>query len=95
MVQNRPSPHIHISSKPTGAICNLACSYLFLNKEFLYPGNSFHMSYEVLENYIQQLVKDHSSLQVTVAWQGVNPSLWKLVFIDVPSNCRNGIERRV
>jgi hypothetical protein len=39
------------------------------------------MSFEVLGNYIQQLVTDHSSLLVTVAWQGVNPSLWKLIFM--------------
>ena len=40
---------IHVLAKPTGAICNLNCSYcFFLNKERLYPGSHFRMSDEVL-----------------------------------------------
>jgi uncharacterized protein len=38
------------------------------------------MSYKVLESYIQQLVKAHSSLQVTVAWQGGEPTLMGIDF---------------
>ncbi len=34
----------HVMAKPTGAICNLACSYcFFLDKEAMYPGSSFRM----------------------------------------------------
>ena len=81
MVQNHLLPHIHILAKPTGAICNLAYSYcFFLDKKLLYPGSSFHMSYEVLESYIHQLVKAHRSLQVTVAWQGGEPTLMGIDF---------------
>ena len=81
MVQNHPPPRIYVLAKPTGAICNLACSYcFFLDKELLYPGSSFHMSYKVLESYIQQLVKAHSSLQVTVAWHGGEPTLMGIDF---------------
>ena len=81
MVQNHLPSRIHILAKPTGAICNLSCSYcFFLDKKLLYPGSSFHMSYEVLESYIQQLVKAHSSLQVTVAWQGGEPTLMGIDF---------------
>ena len=48
---------IHVLAKPTGAICNLACSYcFFLDKETLYPGSSFRMSKGTLETYIRQMI---------------------------------------
>ena len=68
-------------AKPTGAVCNLACTYcFFLDKELLYPGSPFRMSDEVLENYIRQLIDSHRSPQVTVAWQGGEPTLMGLDF---------------
>jgi hypothetical protein len=54
--------------------------YCFLEKELLYPGSKFRMSDEVLENYIRQLIKAHSSQQVTVAWQGGEPTLMGIDF---------------
>jgi uncharacterized protein len=81
MTQNYLPPRIHVLAKPTGAICNLACSYcFFLDKELLYPGSRFRMSDEVLENYIRQLIAAHSSPQVTVAWQGGEPTLMGIDF---------------
>ena len=41
----------------------------FLDKEELYEGSRFHMSDEVLDRYIQQLIEAHSSPVVTVAWR--------------------------
>ena len=71
----------HVLAKPTGAICNLGCSYcFFLDKEELYEGSRFHMSDEVLERYIRQLIEAHSSPVVTVAWQGGEPTLMGLDF---------------
>ncbi|AKB12167.1 Putative arylsulfatase regulatory protein [Methanosarcina thermophila TM-1] len=68
-------------AKPTGSICNLACAYCyFLDKEALYPGSKFCMSDEVLENYIRQLITAHRSPQVTVAWQGGEPTLMGIDF---------------
>ena len=80
-------------AKPTGAICNLGCSYcFFLDKEDLYEGSRFHMSDEVLERYIRQLVDAHSAPTVTVAWQGGEPTLMGLDFfrraIDVQERYR-------
>ncbi|AKB54101.1 anaerobic sulfatase maturase [Methanosarcina sp. A14] len=81
MTQNYLPPRIHVLAKPTGAICNLACSYcFFLTKEALYPGSKFRMSDEVLENYIRQLITAHQSSQVTVAWQGGEPTLMGVEF---------------
>lgn len=74
-------PRVHVLAKPTGATCNLKCAYcFFLNKERLYPGSRFRMSDEVLEAYISQLIASHRSSQVTVAWQGGEPTLMGLDF---------------
>ncbi|HAK55046.1 MAG: anaerobic sulfatase maturase [SAR202 cluster bacterium] len=74
-------PRFHVLAKPTGAICNLDCSYcFFLEKEQLYPGSSFRMSDEILEAYIRQLIETHRSDTVTVAWQGGEPTLMGLDF---------------
>jgi uncharacterized protein len=71
----------HVLAKPTGAICNLGCSYcFFLDKEELYEGSRFHMSDEVLDRYIRQLIEAHSSPVVTIAWQGGEPTLMGLDF---------------
>ncbi len=80
---SRPAipPRIHVLAKPTGAVCNLQCSYcFFLNKERLYPGSRFRMSDEVLETYIRQLIESHQSQRVTVSWQGGEPTLMGIDF---------------
>lgn len=71
----------HILTKPTGAICNLDCSYcFFLSKEELYPGSPFRMSDGLLEEYIRQLLESHRTPEVTVAWQGGEPTMMGLPF---------------
>ena len=80
-MSHNPPPRIHVLAKPTGAICNLACSYcFFLDKELLYPGSPFRMSDEMLETYIRQLIAAHRTPQVTVAWQGGEPTLMGVDF---------------
>ena len=80
-MSNGSPPRIHVLAKPTGATCNLACAYcFFLDKELLYPGSKFRMSDEVLEAYIRQLIEAHRSNQVTVAWQGGEPTLMGVDF---------------
>jgi uncharacterized protein len=70
-----------VLAKPSGATCNLACSYcFFLDKELLYPGSKFRMTDEILEAYIRQLIETHRSNQVTVAWQGGEPTLMGVDF---------------
>jgi len=71
----------HVMAKPTGSDCNLNCAYcFFLKKEMLYPGSDFRMSDEVHEAYIRQLMEAHHVPQVTVAWQGGEPTLMGLDF---------------
>ena len=80
-MSNELPPRIHVLAKPSGATCNLACSYcFFLDKELLYPGSTFRMSDEILENYIRQLVEGHRSSEVMVTWQGGEPTLMGLEF---------------
>ena len=56
--------------KPTGAICNLDCTYCyFLSKEQLYPDGRFRMSDDVLESYMEQLLASQPGA-ATIAWQG-------------------------
>lgn len=71
----------HLLAKPTGAICNLDCKYcFFLSKENLYPNSNFRMSNDVLEQYIKQLLEAHDMGEVTIAWQGGEPTLMGLDF---------------
>jgi uncharacterized protein len=71
----------HIMAKPSGSACNLQCDYcFFLKKEKLYPGSNFRMPDEVHEAYIKQLFEAHQVPQVTVAWQGGEPTLMGLDF---------------
>jgi uncharacterized protein len=71
----------HVLAKPTGAICNLDCSYcFFLSKEELYPGSAFRMSDDVLSQYLRQLLEAHRGPEVTVSWQGGEPTLMGLDF---------------
>lgn len=72
----------HVLAKPTGAVCNLDCSYCFyLVKEELYPDSDFRMKEAVLDAYLRQLVEAHRDMpQITVAWQGGEPTLMGLPF---------------
>jgi uncharacterized protein len=75
-------PRFHLMAKPTGAVCNLDCSYcFFLSKEMLYPGSRFRMADELLETYLRQLIESHARApEVTIAWQGGEPTLMGLEF---------------
>lgn len=73
----------HVLAKPTGAICNLDCKYcFFLSKEILYPESEFRMTGDLLETYIHQLLEAHQTPEVTIAWQGGEPSLMGLDFFE-------------
>ena len=72
----------HLLAKPTGAVCNLDCTYcFFLTKEMLYPGSRFRMADDLLETYLRQLLEAHAgSGEVVVAWQGGEPTMMGLDF---------------
>jgi uncharacterized protein len=72
----------HLLVKPTGAICNLDCTYcFFLSKELLYPGSRFRMADELLDTYLRQLIEAHAGApEVVIAWQGGEPTMMGLPF---------------
>jgi len=76
-----PRP-FHLLAKPTGAVCNLDCTYCFyLSKEMLYPGSRFRMADDLLETYLRQLIEAHAGApEVVVAWQGGEPTMMGLDF---------------
>jgi len=74
-------PGFHLLTKPSGSTCNIDCTYcFFLSKEALYPNEKHRMSESTLEVYIRQLLESHRVPEVTVAWQGGEPTLMKLDF---------------
>jgi uncharacterized protein len=74
-------PGFHLLAKPSGSTCNIDCTYcFFLSKEALYPNEKSRMSAATLEAYIRQLLESHRTPQVTVAWQGGEPTLMKVEF---------------
>ena len=78
--KNAPT-YFHVLSKPSGATCNLDCTYcFFLSKEKLYPNSRFRMSEETLETYICQLLESQRVPEVMIAWQGGEPTLMGLDF---------------
>ena len=74
-------PAFHVLVKPSGAICNLDCTYcFFLSKEALYPGSRFRMDGDLLDDYVRQLLESHLTERVAIAWQGGEPTLMGLDF---------------
>jgi len=74
-------PGFHLLAKPSGSTCNIDCTYcFFLSKEALYPNDKQRMSDETLETYIRQLLESHRRPEITVAWQGGEPTLMGLDF---------------
>jgi uncharacterized protein len=71
----------HVLAKPTGPICNLDCEYcFFLSKEALYPGDRFRMADDLLDTYLRQVIESQRSSEVTIAWQGGEPTLMGVDF---------------
>ncbi|WP_207207302.1 radical SAM/SPASM domain-containing protein [Xylanimonas protaetiae] len=75
-----------VVAKPTGAACNLDCTYcFFLSKELLYDATgpiseAQWMSEAGLETYLANLLASHPDGPVDIAWQGGEPTLHGLPF---------------
>ena len=76
-------PGFALLAKPSGSTCNIDCTYcFFLSKERLYPDDRQRMSEATLEAYLRQLIEAHRTPEVTVAWQGGEPTLMRLPFFE-------------
>jgi len=73
----------HVMAKPIGPSCNLDCSYCFyLHKHLLETSNKWHMSDEVLENFIRQYIEGQNCEEIIFSWQGGEPTLLGLEFFE-------------
>ncbi len=72
---------VSVLAKPTGAACNLDCTYcFFLTKDLLWDARRQAMTPEVLEAYLANYLGSHADGPVTIAWQGGEPTLRGLDF---------------
>jgi len=86
--ETQQPPAFHVMAKPTGSACNMNCDYcFFLHKERLYPGSSFRMTDEVLELYISQYIEAQQVPEVTITWQGGEPTMMGLDFFRRSVDC--------
>ncbi|MDO5678622.1 MAG: anaerobic sulfatase maturase [Propionibacteriaceae bacterium] len=70
-----------VVTKPTGAACNLDCTYcFFLSKELLYDEAGQRMTEEQLETYVREFLAGQPDGEVTMAWQGGEPTMRGLAF---------------
>lgn len=70
-----------VIAKPTGAACNLDCSYcFFLSKELLYDHDGQRMSGAALRSYLANYLDAQPDGEVVVAWQGGEPTMRGLAF---------------
>jgi uncharacterized protein len=68
---------LYISVKPTGALCNLRCSYCYyLDKKNLYPDKKdFLLSDNLLEDFTKQYLQSQTLEEVMFTWHGGEPLL--------------------
>ncbi|MCI1914286.1 MAG: anaerobic sulfatase maturase [Bifidobacteriaceae bacterium] len=79
----RSAPRVHFSAlaKPAGAACNLDCTYcFFLSKELL--TETQQMSEEGLRTYLTNFLDSQPDGDVTIEWQGGEPTLRGVDFFE-------------
>ena len=75
----------HIMAKPSGAVCNIDCTYCFyLEKQALYPerNKNWRMTDETLQQFIRQHIAAQRGEPINFAWQGGEPTLMGLSFFQ-------------
>lgn len=80
--RGKPVRRMHVMVKPTGALCNLDCTYCYyLSKQHLLgKPDSWKISEEVLETFIRQYFEAQNCKEVVFSWQGGEPTLLGLDF---------------
>ena len=82
LFRGQPVKRVHVMVKPTGALCNLNCSYCYYTskQELLRTPSEWRISDEVLESFIRQYFEAHNHKEVVFSWQGGEPTLLGLDF---------------
>jgi uncharacterized protein len=72
----------HLTVKPSGASCNLACDYCYyLSKKQLYRHHPFTlMSTQVLREFTRQYIESQNGREIVFAWQGGEPTMMGIDF---------------
>jgi uncharacterized protein len=73
----KASREFQVFAKPGGSICNLGCRYCYyLKKKNLYgKGVSFHMTDDILEQYIIQHIDASDAPVINFSWHGGEPTI--------------------
>lgn len=79
---NEDAYRFHTMIKPSGAQCNLDCSYCYyLHKEdLLHQDKTPRMGDSMLETHIRQYIEAQTGNEVVFSWQGGEPTLMRLDF---------------
>lgn len=85
MTRSSASPRMRrpfsLITKPTGAACNLDCSYcFFLSKEVLWQGQSQAMTSQTLRSWLTNHLDAQPEGEVVIGWQGGEPTMRGLDF---------------
>jgi uncharacterized protein len=82
LYRGKPVRRMHVMVKPTGALCNLDCTYCYyLSKQnLLGRPEQWRISDEVLETFIRQYFEGQNCKEVIFSWQGGEPTLLGLDF---------------
>lgn len=83
-----------VVTKPTGAACNLDCTYcFFLSKELLWDAAGQRMSEETLRAHIENQLDSQPDGDVMLVWQGGEPTLRGLAFYREAVRLGNELKR--
>lgn len=83
-----------VVTKPTGAACNLDCTYcFFLSKELLYDSDGQRMSAATLRAHIANQLGSQPDGEVHLVWQGGEPTLRGLAFYEEAVRLGNELRR--
>jgi uncharacterized protein len=82
LYRGKPVRRMHVMVKPTGALCNLDCTYCYYlsKQELLGRPEQWCISDEVLEIFIRQYFEGQNCKEVVFSWQGGEPTLMGLDF---------------
>ncbi|MRR59002.1 MAG: anaerobic sulfatase maturase [Deltaproteobacteria bacterium] len=80
--RGKPVRRVHVMVKPTGALCNLDCTYCYYlsKQELLGKPASWRISDQLLEEFIRQYFDSQNCKVVVFSWQGGEPTLLGLEF---------------
>ena len=74
----------HVMVKPSGAQCNLDCSYCFYlhKQDMLHQPKVPRMAESMLELHIKQYIQAQTGDEIVFSWQGGEPTLMGLEFFQ-------------